>query len=111
MNQILGGTAGLAFPAGKATAVVTCHRHVPKSRLSSHESAIKKWLGRLDSNQRMEESKSSALPLGYAPMSKSGVLCPYMDNALRLQRIVKGFQYGVSDGSRTHGLQSHNLTL
>ena len=69
------------------------------------------WLGRLDSNQRMEESKSSALPLGYAPMSKSGVLCPYMDNALRLQRIVKGFQYGVSDGSRTHGLQSHNLTL
>ena len=26
-----------------------------------------KWLGRLDSNQRMTESKSVALPLGYAP--------------------------------------------
>src|ERR1700732_2592397 len=26
------------------------------------------WLGRLDSNLRMPESKSGALPLGYAPM-------------------------------------------
>jgi hypothetical protein len=26
------------------------------------------WLGRLDSNQGMAESKSAALPLGYAPM-------------------------------------------
>lgn len=59
----------------------------------------------------MEESKSSALPLGYAPMCQKRAFCPCMDNALRLQRIVKGFQYGVSDGSRTHGLQSHNLTL
>jgi hypothetical protein len=25
------------------------------------------WLGRLDSNQGMAESKSAALPLGYAP--------------------------------------------
>ena len=30
----------------------------------------KKWLGRLDSNQRMRESKSLALPLGYAPRWK-----------------------------------------
>ena len=27
----------------------------------------KTWLGRLDSNQGMAESKSAALPLGYAP--------------------------------------------
>ena len=27
-----------------------------------------KWLGQLDSNQRMTESKSVALPLGYAPI-------------------------------------------
>ena len=27
-----------------------------------------KWQGWLDSNQRMLESKSSALPLGYTPM-------------------------------------------
>ena len=28
------------------------------------------WLGRLDSNQRMRESKSLALPLGYTPVWK-----------------------------------------
>src|SRR5579871_6195789 len=30
-------------------------------------SLIKYWLGRKDSNLRMAESKSAALPLGYAP--------------------------------------------
>src|SRR5947209_8758091 len=29
------------------------------------------WLGREDSNLRMAESKSAALPLGYAPMLRS----------------------------------------
>ena len=29
----------------------------------------KKWQGWLDSNQRMRESKSLALPLGYTPVS------------------------------------------
>ena len=28
------------------------------------------WQGRLDSNQRMRESKSLALPLGYVPMQE-----------------------------------------
>ena len=28
------------------------------------------WLGWLDSNQRMRESKSRALPLGYTPLKK-----------------------------------------
>src|SRR5438067_8932649 len=28
---------------------------------------VDSWLGRLDSNQGMAESKSAALPLGYAP--------------------------------------------
>jgi hypothetical protein len=28
------------------------------------------WLGREDSNLRMAESKSAALPLGYAPMRR-----------------------------------------
>ncbi len=28
-----------------------------------------RWLGREDSNLRMAESKSAALPLGYAPMT------------------------------------------
>src|SRR5436190_14827671 len=31
------------------------------------ERTVKAWLGRLDSNQGMAESKSAALPLGYAP--------------------------------------------
>src|SRR5690606_9616795 len=30
------------------------------------------WLGRLDSNQGMPESKSGALPLGYAPSVRAG---------------------------------------
>jgi hypothetical protein len=30
------------------------------------------WLGREGSNLRMAESKSAALPLGYAPMGRSG---------------------------------------
>ena len=30
------------------------------------------WLGRLDSNQGMPESKSGALPLGYAPKLQVG---------------------------------------
>jgi hypothetical protein len=32
------------------------------------------WLGRLDSNQGMAESKSAALPLGYAPMPRDACL-------------------------------------
>src|SRR6266542_2418705 len=37
------------------------------------------WLGREDSNLRMPESKSGALPLGYAPIDASGLACaaPY----------------------------------
>jgi hypothetical protein len=34
-------------------------------------------LGRLDSNQRMVESKSTALPLGYAPMYRALTTAPY----------------------------------
>ena len=35
--------------------------------LQSHATNPLIWLGRLDSNQGMAESKSAALPLGYAP--------------------------------------------
>jgi hypothetical protein len=34
------------------------------------------WLGRQDSNLGMAESKSAALPLGYAPTSLAGVSSP-----------------------------------
>ena len=38
--------------------------HWPRGRIHGQ------WQGRLDSNQRMRESKSLALPLGYAPKWK-----------------------------------------
>ena len=41
-----------------------------KSEMLYHwASGTKNWLGRLDSNQRVSESKSDALPLGYNPIN------------------------------------------
>ena len=45
---------------GKATPVTTCHRHVVKSRLSSHQ-AFKKWWAKMDSNHRPHDYQSCAL--------------------------------------------------
>ena len=42
--------------------IPTCAESQPRDRTG--------WLGRLDSNQGMAESKSAALPLGYAPMQR-----------------------------------------
>ena len=39
-------------------------------RGSERYAACATWLGWLDSNQRMRESKSRALPLGYTPIQK-----------------------------------------
>ncbi len=65
------------------------------------------WLGWLDSNQRMRESKSRALPLGYTPSlrfqrakGRSGRSGP---SALRT--------YGVDDGTRTRDTWNHNPVL
>ncbi len=41
----------------------------PKGRTVRDQTA---WLGREDSNLRMAESKSAALPLGYAPKPSDG---------------------------------------
>ena len=60
------------------------------------------WLGRLDSNQRMRESKSLALPLGDAPMWKEVGDRGYPD-PLPLS--------GVGDGTRTHNARNHNPVL
>jgi hypothetical protein len=46
----------------ETTAAVRCDA---ENTVKSAKSEI--WLGRLDSNQGMAESKSAALPLGYAP--------------------------------------------
>ena len=41
-----------------------------RSYVERRKRGVDNWLGRLDSNQRMRESKSLALPLGDAPMWK-----------------------------------------
>src|SRR5213076_2794542 len=51
-------------PAEAKEAAVSSGR--PERDPASSKS-VKSWLGRLDSNQGMPESKSGALPLGYAP--------------------------------------------
>ena len=64
------------------------------------------WLGWLDSNQRMRESKSRALPLGYTPPGKhkaKGRSRRSGPPALR--------SYGVGDGTRTHDTRNHNPML
>ncbi len=43
-----------------------CHGFSPKAEAPHRDGTG--WLGREDSNLRMAESKSAALPLGYAPM-------------------------------------------
>ena len=59
------------------------------------------WLGRLDSNQRMRESKSLALPLGDAPMERKTGDRGDPDPLLS----------GVGDGTRTHDTRNHNPVL
>ncbi len=58
-------------------------------------------LGWQDSNLRIGESKSLALPLGYTPMQ------------VDIRTVTNGRpgKDGVSSGTRTHAIQSHNLTL
>ena len=62
-----------------------------------------KWLGRLDSNQRVRESKSLALPLGDAPIWKKEVGDRGTPDPLPLS--------GVGDGTRTHNARNHNPVL
>ena len=70
------------------------------------------WLGWQDSNLRMPESKSGALPLGDIPMCSGRQVktCPVVAAPSPACGTGEGDFYGVSDGTRTHGLQSHNLT-
>ena len=59
-------------------------------------------LGWQDSNLRIRESKSLALPLGHTPTQ----VCIHAVSNGR-----PGKENGVSSGTRTHAIQSHNLTL
>ena len=65
--------------------------------------ALLYWLGWLDSNQRMRESKSRALPLGYTPIkgekrNETGI-------------FSQSSFYGVGNGTRTHDPRNHNPML
>ena len=60
------------------------------------------WLGRLDSNQRVRESKSLALPLGDAPMEKEEGIG---------ETPIPSVLSGVGDGTRTHNARNHNPVL
>ena len=65
--------------------------------------AAQRWLGREDSNLRMAESKSAALPLGYAPTPK----CEYRRRALPIAAPRSG-DYIMRAPLRTllkHGFQ------
>ena len=69
---------------------------------TGHLGPVNIWQGWLDSNQRMRESKSLALPLGDAPMWKEVGDRGYPD-PLPLS--------GVGDGTRTHNARNHNPVL
>ena len=60
------------------------------------------WQGWLDSNQRMRESKSLALPLGYTPGWKSD------RDWDRSQSLI---YCGVGKGTRTLDTRNHNPVL
>ena len=64
----------------------------------------KVWLGWLGSNQRMRESKSRALPLGYTPLSQIKKLRAGAE--LRPEAFS-----GVDDGTRTRDTRNHNPML
>ena len=64
------------------------------------------WLGWRDSNPRMRESKSRALPLGDNPAKTP---CLRRDDIEKSELFRIRFFSGVASGIRTHGLQSHNL--
>jgi hypothetical protein len=75
---------------------------------------LNNWLGREDSNLRMAESKSAALPLGYAPMPLLGCRRRRLDHNARRDRpqpllagqtkITKGGQFKRGQPPSKRGL-------
>ena len=65
---------GWSFPTRICTEATDLHHHSPrklvadaKARGDEEDRGTPEWLGRLDSNQRMRESKSRVLPLDDGP--------------------------------------------
>ena len=61
------------------------------------------WQGWLDSNQRMRESKSLALPLGYTPIREK--------KGIGTNPNPFSFFRGVGKGTRTLDTRNHNPVL
>ena len=76
----------------------TLVKHPRNKKIASPVRGMR-WLGRPDLNRRMEESKSSALPLGDGPVKIKN----------RAGALPTRFFGGVPREIRTLGLQSHNL--
>ena len=68
-------------------------------------------LGRRDSNPRVTESKSVALPLGDGPAyeRRAGPAGLPLFVTKKTAQLFTGGLGGVPGGIRTRGLQSHNL--
>ena len=94
---------------GKATAVATCHWHIAKSRLSSNVTQ-KKMAGTAGLEPANGGVKVLCLTAWLRPNVKRAFALLRTMHSIRsaLSRVVRN---GVSNGIRTHGLQSHNLTL
>jgi hypothetical protein len=65
------------------------------------------WLGREDSNLRMAESKSAALPLGYAPLRPAS---PPAHRAVRRRRNIIGGFFPINDCGRQMPIRQTNST-
>ncbi len=58
-----------------------CHSIPPRFESDVLSGGYRRWLGRQDSNLGMAESKSTALPLGYAPTRRTIAAAPAPINA------------------------------
>ena len=68
------------------------------------------WLGWRDSDPRMTESKSVALPLGYIPIYVAETNGPLIQKMIAKSQTDFAIMPGVDNRIRTDGLQGHNLT-
>ena len=81
------------------------------------------WLGRRDSNPRIQQSKCCVLPLDDSPMAVWSLECGVLATGINhnqssfflLKKAAKSIDlatlYGVGKRIRTVGLQGHNLAL
>ena len=79
-----------------------------KGEAKDTQSATTTWQGWLDSNQRVRESKSLALPLGYTPISGPE---KKKDRTGADGSGPTPYSSGVGNGIRTHDTRNHNPVL